>query len=105
MGKNDKKKKVQVYECEHYEYDYDDLGKYHWCHNQHIPSRECTVGTGIYCQKFCPGYKKGNLRGSWVISNWEKKDAEEYKKKIAIEAKENETKERALYEYLKNKYG
>lgn len=46
---------------------------------------------------------KSNLRGSWVISDWEKKDAEEYKK-IAAEAKEAETKERALYEYLKKKY-
>ena len=98
------KKKTKVYECIHYEFDYDDLGKYHWCHNRNIPGHECNVGRGIYCQKFCPGYKKGNLRGSWVISDWEKKDAEEYKKKIAAEAKEAETKERALYEYLKKKY-
>lgn len=98
------KKKTKVYECIHYEYDYDDLGKYHWCHNRNIPGHECNVGRGIYCQKFCPGYKKGNLRGSWVISDWEKKDAEEYKKKIAAEAKEAETKERVLYEYLKKKY-
>ncbi len=99
-----KEKKTKVYECAHYEFDYDDLGKYYWCHNGDIPCQECNAGRGIYCQKFCPGYKKGNLRGSWVISEWEKKDADEYKKKIAAEAKEREIGERALLKHLKKKY-
>ena len=103
MDKKQTKKKTKVYECAHYEYDYDDLGKYCWCHNQSIPGHECNAGR-IYCQKFCPGYKKGKFMGSCVISDWDKKDAEEYKKKIASETKEAETKERALYEYLKKKY-
>ena len=75
-------KKTKVYECYHYEYEYDDLGKYCWCHNGKMPRNECNVvRKGFYCQQFCPGYKKGKLRGSWVISNWEKKEAEEYKTK------------------------
>lgn len=98
-------KKTKVYECYHYEYEYDDLGKYCWCHNGKMPRNECNVvRKGFYCQQFCPGYKKGKLRGSWVIEDWEKKEAEEYKTKMVNEAKEKEAEERALLKYLKEKY-
>jgi nicotinamide mononucleotide adenylyltransferase len=98
-------KKIKVYECYHYEYDYDDLGKQYWCHNQNTPGHECNVvGRGIYCQQFCPGYKKGKFRGSWVISAWEKKAVKEFKEKMVNEAKEKEAEERALLKYLKEKY-
>ena len=70
-------KKTKVYLCEHYEYEYDDLGKYCWCHNHEIPKRECDVDY-IYCQQFCPGYKKGQLHGEWEISNHDKEMAQEY---------------------------
>jgi len=99
-----KEKKTKVYECIHYEAEYDDLGKYYWCHNSSIPCSECNVGRGYYCQQFCPGFKKGNYQGEWVISDWEKKEAEEYKAKIVQEAKEKEIAERAMLKYLKKKY-
>ena len=79
-------KKTKVYACYHYESEYDDLGKYYWCHNQTIPCNECNAGRGFYCQQFCPGFKKGNLQGSWVISDWEKKEAEEYKIVTSVRA-------------------
>ena len=97
-------KKTKVYECYHYEFDYDDLGKYCWCHNRDIPCQECNVGKGFYCQQFCPGYKKGNLKGSWVISDWEKDEAKKFKAKMVNKAKEKEAEERALLKYLKEKY-
>ena len=99
-----KAKKTRVYECAHYEYDYDDLGKYCWCHNSDIPDRECNVGRGFYCQQFCPGYKKGELKGSWVISDWEKEEVEEYRTRLVNEAKKREIEERALLKHLKEKY-
>ena len=99
-------KKTKVYECKHYEFDYDDLGKYNWCHNDSISSYECIVPCrGFYSQQFCPGFKKGNLRGQWVISDWEKKEAADFKSQIAKKAIETEAAERALYEHLKKKYG
>ena len=102
--KKTKPKKTKVYACYHNEFDCDDLGKYCWCHNSDIPDRECNAGRGFYCQQFCPGFKKGNLRGSWVISDWEKEEAEEFKKKIEQERKDKEIEERALLKYLKEKY-
>lgn len=104
MAKKKAQKKTKVYECAFYEYEYDDLGKYYWCHNPDIPERECNAGRGYYCQKFCPGYKKGCLRGSWEISSWEKKEAREYKEKLKKEAEVIEANERALLAYLKKKY-
>ena len=98
------KKKTIVYECFYGEAEYDDFGKYHCCRNTDIPVHECNAGRGFYCQKFCPGYKKGSLRGTWVLSDWEKKEAEEFKKKIEQEHKVKETEERALLKYLKEKY-
>lgn len=98
-------KKTKVYKCAYYEYEYDDLGKYCWCHNGKMPRNECNVvGKGFYCQQFCPGYKKGNLKGSWVISDWEKDEAKKFKAKMVNEAKQKEAEERALLKYLKEKY-
>lgn len=100
-----KEKKTKVYKCFHYDAEYDDLGKYYWCHNSSISCNECNAGRGYYCQQFCPGYKKGNYKGEWVISDWEKKEAEAYKVKLDKEAADHEVYERALYEHLKKKYG
>lgn len=77
--------KTKVYECAHFEYEYDDLGRYCWCHNKNMPSSQCEIPCrSIYGQQFCRGYKKGSLRGEWVISDWEKKEAEEFKKNTLI---------------------
>ncbi len=105
MATNKTERKTKVYECYHYEFEYDDFGKYFICHNIDIPGHKCKVsGNSIYCQQFCPGYKKGNLRGEWVIADWEKEEVEKLKAKLAQEAKDRETKERAMLEYLKAKY-
>ena len=95
-------KKTKVYLCEHYEYEYDDLGKY-WCHNHEIPKRECDVDY-IYCQQFCPEYKKGQLQGEWEISNHDKELAQEYQARMLEEARKREIEERALLKHLKEKY-
>lgn len=104
MAKKKAPKRKRVYECAFYECEYDDLGKYYWCHNADIPDRECNTGRGYYCQQFCPGYKKGRLCGTWEISDWEKKEAEEYKDKLKKKAEVLEANERALLAYLKKKY-
>ena len=95
--------KVKVYECLHYEYEYDDLGKYSWCHSNDMKCRECKF-EHIYAQQACPCYKQGNLRGEWTPSKNELKEVEEFKKQREKELQEQEIAERALYEYLKSKY-
>lgn len=68
-----------VYECAHFEYEYDDLGKYRLCRNRESDRAECNCDY-IYAQQFCPFYKKGKLRGKWIISDADKQAAEEFKK-------------------------
>lgn len=102
-SKKTEPKKTKVYECAHYDYEYDDLGKYCWCRNRKMNKRECDVRYK-YCQRFCPGYKKGQFIGSWELSSDEKMYEEEFKKKMVSEAVEREKKERALLKYLKEKY-
>ena len=97
-------KKVQVYECDHYEYEYDDLGKYSWCHSRDIDCRECKF-EHIYAQQVCPCYKKGKLRGEWIPGSNELKEAEDFLHDLAKKQKEVEIAERELYEKLKQKYG
>lgn len=96
-------KKTKVYECAHYEYEYDDLGKYCWCRNRAMQKSECDAEF-IYCQRFCPGFKKGKYRGMWEISPVEKGKAEKFKKEIAEKLKILEANERAQLKYLKEKY-
>ena len=105
MATKKAEKETKVYECYHYEFEFDDFGKYFICHNINIPGHECKVmRNSPYCQQFCLGYKKGNLRGKWVIADWEKEEVEKFKAKLAQEAKDRETKERAMLDYLKAKY-
>ena len=92
-----------MYECAFFEYEYDDLGKYCWCHNHEIPKRECDVDY-IYCQQFCPGYKKGKLHGEWEITNHDKEMAQEDQAKVLEEMRVREIEERALLKHLKEKY-
>lgn len=77
----DKPKKESVYECAHFEYEYDDLGKYRWCRNRESGRAECNCDY-IYAQQFCRFYEKGELRGKWVIGDVEKQAAEEFKKQF-----------------------
>ena len=95
--------KVKVYECLHYEYEYDDLGKYSWCHSRDMNCSECKFEC-IYAQQACPCYKQGKFRGEWVPQGREVEEAEEFKKKHQRELQEQEAAERFLYEYLKAKY-
>ena len=104
------KKKTKVYECLYHERWYDDLGKGCICHHPNLPN-ECICSQDckyIYSERECPGYKKGNLAGSWVISNAEKEDAKKFKEKIASRQRQDEEeierRERAMLAYLKEKY-
>lgn len=57
-------KKIRVYECEHYEYEYDGWGKYAWCRSGDCLSRECIVDYK-FCQDMCPFYAR-NTAGRYV---------------------------------------
>lgn len=98
-----KDNKTKVYECAHYEFECDDLGKYCWCNNTGMPNRNCELEY-IYCHQFCPGYKKGKLRGAWVVSADEIKVAENFRRQMEQERKNREIEERALLKHLKEKY-
>ena len=71
------RKDVPIYECAYFEYEYDDLGKYCWCHNRESGRRECHCGY-IYAQQFCPFYKKGDLRGKCDIGQQEIEAAQKF---------------------------
>ena len=96
-------KKTNVYECAHFEYEYDDFGKYCWCHCPESGYRECP-SENIYAMQFCPCFKKGKLRGSWEPDEYELEYGEKFKKKMVKEANERELKELAMLKYLKRKY-
>ena len=56
MAKSNEK---HIYECEYYEYEYDDWGKYAWCHSKDCLSMKCIVEYK-FCQDLCPFYKKNS---------------------------------------------
>lgn len=95
--------KTKVYECAHYEYEYDGFDKYAWCKCRESGHRECPAEQ-IYSMQFCPYYKKGNLCGEWVVSENEIEHAEDFWKKMGQEQKNKEIEERALLKRLKEKY-
>ena len=99
-----KDNKTKVYECAHYEYEYDGFDKYAWCKYRESGHRECPAEQ-IYSMQFCPCYKQGNLRGEWVVSANEIEIAEDFRKQMEREQKGREIQERALLKYLKEKYG
>jgi len=49
--------KTKIYPCKHFEYEYDDWGKYCWCHNRDNPSRECDIEYK-FCMDLCPFFEK-----------------------------------------------
>lgn len=59
-----KAEKTRIYECEHYQYEYDDWGKYAWCRSKECLSKECIVDYK-FCQDLCPFYKK-NAEGRCI---------------------------------------
>jgi len=74
-------KETAVYECKHFEYEYDDLGKYCWCHNEESGRQMCDCHR-IYAQQFCPFYEKGKLRGKWVIDESDMEAARKFVKEF-----------------------
>ena len=103
--------KQRLYECKYFEFEYDDLGKNYWCHNQENPNRECDVEWKV-CMKFCPYFKR--KPGSYRVFEVTERDRllmDEAKKKLEEWKADKETQrieaERAEYqEYirLKKKY-
>ena len=80
--------RTEVYVCEYFEYDDNDLsgygGTWTFCHNEKSGRKECNCGT-IYAQQFCPFYKKGKLRGKWVIDETDKEVAIRFTKEFQNE--------------------
>ena len=108
--KKRKLKKTKVYECLYHDRWYDDLGKGVLCHHPQLPN-ECICSQDceyMYSERMCPGYKKGNHVGTWVISKAEKDDAKKFKETIERRKKEaeeeTERRERAELKRLKEKY-
>ena len=78
-------KKVAVFECKYFEFDDDDPAgcgdSWTWCHCDTSGRNTCDCKY-IYAQKFCPHYKKGKLRGKWVIGEAEKQSVKDFLKKF-----------------------
>lgn len=79
-----RKKTKHIYECEHYEYEYDGFDKYAWCHSKECLSRECIVDY-IFCQDLCPFYKK-NSEGRCIDIDFDD-HCEEIRKECSIDLK------------------
>lgn len=73
-----KSKKTRVHECKHFQFDYDDLGKYCYCNLSASSVSLCNFEY-VYCMQFCPNFQKGKLRGTWHITEAEKAEAEKVK--------------------------
>lgn len=99
-----KAKKTKVYICKHFEYDYDDFDKYFICNSNKNDSCRCECRGKKYIMQFCPFFERGEVAGVWEIDKWEKQDAEQFKKELEEKKREEEIKERALYEHLKKKF-
>ena len=112
-AKKQKSKKTRVYECEHFEFEYDGFDKYCWCHNPKNPDRMCDVQWKV-CAKFCPYFSKKKGRDAYVmleLTEYDKELMAEAKKKLeewkAARAAEKAAAEKAEYETylcLKKKY-
>lgn len=94
MAKSNKKR---IYECEHYEYEYDDWGKYAWCHSKDCLSRECIVDYK-FCQDLCPFYEK-NQEGRCIDIDFDDRCKEIHERcKAELREKAKETLEEASKE-------
>lgn len=94
--------KTKIYECAHFEYEYDDFGKYAWCHNCDSGHSECPSDY-IYGMQFCPFYRQGKLRAEREVTEYEKACALKFKSKM--EAKLHERQNEAVEVLMRlNKY-
>ena len=83
------KKTKRIYECEHYKYEYDDQGKYTWCHSKDCLNKKCIIDY-IFCQDICPFYKK-NTEGQHIdidFNDYYKEIRERCKADLREKAKE-----------------
>lgn len=103
MKHKSNKGKKKVWQCAFYERDYDDLGKYSWCHNPKSGVSECDC-ENIFVKQVCPCFEKSKQSCFLEMNNHDKQLVDEYLKKRAEERKNQETKERELLKYLKAKY-
>lgn len=55
--------------------------------------------------QYCPCYERGNLRGTFKVTELDQEYAEKFKNEIVKRRKNFEDRERAEYERLKRKYG
>lgn len=52
---------MKVYKCKYFNYQYDDLGSYHYCESNKIKSGFCINPTGtFFAQQFCPCFQRGD---------------------------------------------
>lgn len=99
------------YGCSHFEYEYDDFGKYCWCRNPKNPSNRCDV-EHEFCMKFCPWYKKDEGSKFTVVltdcnralMRVAKKKLAEWKAKKIADKMAAEQAEYQTYLRLKRKY-
>ena len=82
-----KPKKIEFFECKHFEYEYDGYEKYCWCHNPNSGKKECDVKYK-YCHQYCPFYEKSNIQHTLDIVDCDLIAIKEAKKKLS-EYKEN----------------
>jgi len=101
LEKKKKSRNRRVYDCEHFEFEYDDWGKYAWCHCMDNPDRECMVEWKT-CIDLCPFYKK--KKGSYRMFEYTKTDEylrKEFKEKLADKFNEVERRFASLTNELK----
>jgi len=103
MKKNTNKGKKKVFDCAHFEFEYDDLDKYRWCHNPDSGCRECMCDD-IFQMNVCPFFKRGNRASFLEMTDYYKDSVKQFLEKIQQKAKEKEIEERAMLKYLKEKY-
>ena len=97
-----KKGQKKWWRCAHFEYDYDDWGKYCYCHNKDCPHKDCRA-ENVFQMSVCPFYAKG--KESFVLDPSGYEDGmREFKERMEEDAKKKEIEERALLKYLKEKY-
>lgn len=53
--------KIKVWNCKHFELEYDDLSKDCWCSNPNCPTRECWCDLTIE-QEVCPCFEKSSSK-------------------------------------------
>lgn len=97
------KGKRKFYSCYHFEFEYDDLGKYRWCHSKESGCRECRC-ENIFQMNACPHFKKTGNGYFLKMDKHDKASVEKFLSELKAEHDKLEVDERALLKYLKAKY-